>query len=188
MAQPTRLLVASIGNPSPYLSTLHSAGHTVLHSLAKQLSLPPFAKSRAYANGLLSTSAGTPYTLWQSPSLMNISGSSVNTAWKAFVAEHGRHGDVKLVVLHDELELALGQVKVKAGKGASPKGHNGLKSIREKMPEVEYTRIGIGIGRPDSREPGVVADYVLRKCSPVERMKLEGCVGRVAEELARLAG
>lgn len=71
---------------------------------------------------------------------------------------------------------------------ASPKGHNGLKSIREKMPGVPYTRIGVGIGRPESREPGVVAGYVLRKMTQGERGKIEGCVGGVVGELGRLSG
>jgi PTH1 family peptidyl-tRNA hydrolase len=54
MGSPIRLLVCSIGNPGPYLNTLHSAGHTVLTSLAASLAHPAFQKSRAYGNGLLS--------------------------------------------------------------------------------------------------------------------------------------
>jgi len=87
--------------------------------------------------------------------------------------------------MHDELELALGLVKVKSG-SASAKGHNGLKSINGLLKGTEYTRIGVGIGRPESREPDVVAGYVLRKMSAQERGKLEGCVGKVEMELRRL--
>jgi len=56
------------------------------------------------------------------------------------------------------------------------------------MKGQKWVRIGVGIGRPESREPGVVAGYVLRKMSGSERGKIEGCVGRVEGELRRLRG
>lgn len=90
-------------------------------------------------------------------------------------------------MIHDELELPLGEVKVKDG-GASPKGHNGLKDIKVRMPGQEYTRIGVGIGRPQSREPEEVARYVLRNMSSGEKLKLEGAAGRVLGELKRIRG
>lgn len=116
---------------------------------------------------------------------MNVSGSALAIAWKQFLRDNGNEG--RLVVVHDELELGLGQVNIKSGKN-SPRGHNGLKSIKERMANVDYTRIGIGIGRPESREPNAVAAYVLRKMTPGEKLKIEGSAGRVLEELARLAG
>ena len=131
-------------------------------------------------------SAGEEFTLWQSSSQMNISGVGVAAAWRQFVKD-SRGEEAKLVVVHDELELALGQVKVKSG-SASPKGHNGLKSIKEALRGMEYTRIGVGIGRPESRDPDVVAGYVLRKMSGPEKAKIEGCVGKVEVELRRLRG
>lgn len=115
---------------------------------------------------------------------MNVSGVGVAAAWRQFQKE-GRGEGARLVVVHDELELAPGQVKVKSG-SASAKGHNGLKSINGLLKGTEYTRIGVGIGRPESREPDVVAGYVLRKMSAQERGKLEGCVGKVEMELRRL--
>jgi peptidyl-tRNA hydrolase, PTH1 family len=199
----TRLLIASIGNPAPYLSTLHSAGHTLLHALAASLSQnpsisqPPLRKSgREWAYGLVSQ--GAEYTLWQSPVSMNISGTALAAAWRTFSSSSSSSSamkfhdstasasDTALVVLHDELEAPLGSVVVRSG-AASPKGHNGLKSIRDRMPGVKYTRIGIGIGRPASREPEVVAGYVLRKMTGAERGVVEGCVGRVEGELGLLA-
>ncbi|TGO33732.1 hypothetical protein BHYA_0230g00200 [Botrytis hyacinthi] len=184
MSTPTRLLICSIGNPAPYTNTLHSAGHTILSLLAPSLSNPPFQKSRSYGNGLLSP--GTPYTLWKSSSLMNVSGVGVTSAWTSFQRESS-FAECKLVVIHDELELPAGRINVKPGSN-SPKGHNGLKSIRDTLRGQPYTRIGIGIGRPDSRDAGVVANYVLRKMSAEEKRKIEGCVGKVLEELARLSG
>jgi PTH1 family peptidyl-tRNA hydrolase len=188
MASGTRLLVCSIGNPAPYLNTLHSAGHTVLNVLRESLSYPSFQKSRAHGNGLLST--GSHFTLWQSPSLMNVSGPAVSAAWKQFVRENKQIGygeeECGLVVVHDELELRVGEVKVRKG-DASPKGHNGLKSIRDTLRGQMYTRIGVGIGRPESRDAGVVADYVLRKMSVEERRKISVSAGKVMEELMKLS-
>lgn len=183
MASPVRLLVCSIGNPSPYQNTLHSAGHTVLTSLAATLSHPPFHKSRAYGNALVSP--GPMYTLWQSSSLMNVSGTGVAAAWRQFLKDGG--AEARLVVVHDELELGLGEVRIRSG-NLSAKGHNGLKSIKEALSGLEYTRIGVGIGRPQSRDPDAVATYVLRKMSGVERSKIEGCVVKVEEELRKMSG
>ncbi|CAD6442910.1 6e4741f9-f4e4-4cb1-a408-db474f4e51f0 [Sclerotinia trifoliorum] len=187
MSPSTRLLICSIGNPAPYTNTLHSAGHTILSLLGSTLDQPNFTKSRSYGNGLLSS--GPIYTLWKSTSLMNISGTGVNAAWTTFLRESGSSAsaECKLVVIHDEMELAPGKINVKPGSN-SPKGHNGLKSIRDSLRGQPYTRIGIGIGRPESRDPGVVAGYVLRKMSAEEKRRIEGCVGKVVEELARLSG
>ncbi|KAF7879341.1 hypothetical protein EAF04_000537 [Stromatinia cepivora] len=186
MPPSARLLICSIGNPAPYTNTLHSAGHTILSLLAPTLDNPSFSKSRAHGNGLISP--GPVYTLWKSTSLMNISGAGVNSAWTTFLRESSSSSsECKLVVIHDELELAPGKINVKPGSN-SPKGHNGLKSIRDTLRGQRYTRIGIGIGRPESRDAGVVAGYVLRKMSAEEKRKIEGCVGKVVEELGRLSG
>ncbi|KAI4131143.1 MAG: hypothetical protein LQ338_001348 [Usnochroma carphineum] len=144
------LFIASIGNPPPaYTNTLHSAGHTVLNSLRTWLLNPPFTKSRPHASGLLS--ASPDFTLWQSPALMNISGKPVATAWRTFLFSLSSPEDKKaarLVVVHDELELPIGKIKVRDG-GTSTRGHNGLKSVMQALGGgMEFTRVGVGIGRP----------------------------------------
>ena len=151
------------------------------------------------------------YTLFQSPSLMNISGKAVKKAWKAFMVELSdeEKKDALLVVLHDELEAALGRVKVK--KGGSARGHNGLVSCAESLGSMvgvvivcsgrgrggdekadceiysqqDFWRIGIGIGRPDSRDPGTVSEYVLGRMTSHEKdtLKMES----LPEALAALA-
>lgn len=117
---------------------------------------------------------------------MNISGVGVAAAWREFLKGVREGEEARLVVVHDELEGALGAVKVRDG-ALSVKGHNGLKSIKEQLKGAPYMRIGVGIGRPISREPNAVANYVLKKMSPVERAKVEGSVPRVMEELRRLS-
>ena len=115
---------------------------------------------------------------------MNISGVGVAAAWRQFQKDMRGEG-LKLVIVHDELELPLGKVKVKHGT-ASPKGHNGLKSIKGLLAGTDYTTIGVGIGRPESREPNAVAAYVLRKMTGAEKGKIEGCFGSVEAELRKL--
>ncbi|KAL9007245.1 MAG: hypothetical protein Q9188_000048 [Gyalolechia gomerana] len=176
------LFVASIGNPSPaYTNTLHSAGHTVLTNLRTWLLTPPFTKSRPHASGLLS--ASQDYTLWQSPSLMNVSGKPVATAWRTFLSSLSSPEDkraARLVVVHDELELATGKIKVRDG--GSARGHNGLKSVMAALPAgTDFTRVGVGIGRCASRESSDVAAYVLRKMTPQELDVMEDVAGQVSE-------
>ncbi|KAK5107083.1 hypothetical protein LTR62_001867 [Meristemomyces frigidus] len=183
------LLVCSIGNPgSTYANTLHSAGHTVLNKLAERLGYGPFHKERELGNGLVNRPAITgstgDWTLWQSTSYMNESGKGVRAAYTAWskhipVGEEGR-----LVVVYDELEKPLGVVTVRTAQGASAKGHNGLKSIMASVAgNVPFVRIGVGIGRPVSRDSEEVARYVLRKMEGTERAKIEGCVEEIVAKL-----
>ncbi|KAM0804652.1 peptidyl-tRNA hydrolase [Usnea florida] len=179
------LLIASLGNPPPqYRNTLHSAGHTLLTTLQQTLSHPPFTKSRPHANGLLSR--GDAFTLWQSPTLMNVSGPAVATAWKTFLRDlpHEQRARAKLVILHDELESPLGKIKTKVG--GSARGHNGLKSCVGSLGGMAFTRVGVGIGRPESRESGDVASYVLRKMSGGELRKVEEGVDDLVDILTKM--
>ncbi|KAL8843140.1 MAG: hypothetical protein Q9170_000270 [Blastenia crenularia] len=177
------MFVASIGNPSPaYANTLHSAGHTVLNLLRTWLVTPPFAKSRPHAGGLVS--ASQDYILWQSPSLMNVSGKPVAAAWRTFLSSLSSPEDkhaARLIVVHDELELPIGKIRVKSG--GSARGHNGLKSVMGALPGgIDFTRVGIGIGRCTSRESKDVAAYVLRKMTTQELDAMEDVAGQAYSE------
>ena len=179
------LFVASLGNPLPaYRNTFHSAGHTLLSSLQQFLGYPPFSKDRAYANGL--TSRGSSFTLWQSPTLMNVSGPAVAMAWKTFLKDVPQEERLhaRLVIIHDELENSLGAIKVK--QGGSARGHNGLKSVMNSLGGNAFTKIGIGIGRPESRDSRSVADYVLKKMTTAEIQKISDGVSVVETELMRM--
>jgi PTH1 family peptidyl-tRNA hydrolase len=87
----------------------------------------------------------------------------------------GGRGLAGLVVVHDELDLPSGRVKLKVGGGNA--GHNGLKSIDNHLHGRDYLRVRIGIGKPPGRQPG--ADYVLKRPGSAERSELE-----VAEAVA----
>lgn len=191
-ARPLALLVCSIGNPgSTYANTLHSAGHTVLNRLADRLGYANFQKDRSLGNGLVSrnpyASAGAEgdWTLWQSTSYMNMSGKDVRSAWTSWSKNYS-DGEARLVVVHDELEKALGAVSLKTAQGSSAKGHNGLKSIMSVLGKTPFVRIGIGIGRPESRTSDDVARYVLKKMTAMEKGRIEDSVDVVIEKLKQL--
>lgn len=131
------------------------------------------------------------WTLWQSTSLMNVSGRGVARAYNEWLQGVKRqYGDPKiegrLVVVHDELESQLGKVTIRDGT-ASAKGHNGLKSCQSSLGKTKWWRVGVGIGRPDSREPDVVAKYVLKKMSPKERDAVESSAVGVFKALEGIA-
>lgn len=183
-----RIFVASLGNPSAaYKDTLHSAAHTVIEGLHEMLFIPPFRRDRLYGKGLLATGHQV-FTLWQSPSFMNESGKSLVPAWKAFLKDLNAEERTmaKLVILHDDLEGHLGKVTVKDGKSSS-KGHNGIKDCIKKLQGTEFTKIGIGIGRPVSRQSLDVAAYVLRKMKPEEKEKVYDARGPVLKALNDLS-
>ncbi|KAF1933572.1 peptidyl-tRNA hydrolase, partial [Didymella exigua CBS 183.55] len=162
---PIPLLVCSIGNPGPaYANTLHSAGHIVTSYIAGRKSYQPFTKglsglvarpdnttfSLSLLKGYSKTQGGPPeddWTFWQSLSLMNVSGVGVKKAYAAWLAELRRRTDPqqegRLVVVHDELESALGKVAVRES-GASARGHNGLKSCQAQLQGVKWWRVGVG--------------------------------------------
>jgi len=101
--------------------------------------------------------------------------------------------DAFLIILHDDLEEELGEVRVKSGM-RSVKGHNGLKSVKEfwekwtvgKREARAWWRIGVGIGRPQARDKETVRDYVLQAVGQRERKVLEGCGGAVLRSVQEL--
>jgi PTH1 family peptidyl-tRNA hydrolase len=85
---------------------------------------------------------------------MNVSGDSAGPARGSLKVPLGR-----VVVLHDEIDLPFGDVRVRLGGGLA--GHNGLKSLKRGFGDPEFWRVRVGVGRPDSTDPEIVASYVL---------------------------
>jgi PTH1 family peptidyl-tRNA hydrolase len=178
-----RLFIASLGNPPPLHTTRHSAGHIALRSLITYLHFPTPQRDPSYAGGTVSASPGIPtYTFYQSPTYMNTSGPTLLKAWRGFSSIHGL-ANSGLIILHDELELPLGQLKLKTGT-SSAKGHNGIKSVQASLQGAglldrlgqNFVRIGVGIGRPVSRERDDVSQFVLGQMTTGEKEKVEGVV------------
>lgn len=104
---------------------------------------------------------------------MNDSGAAVRPLLRRF----GIDDPAKLVVIHDELDLVPGRVRVKAGGGTA--GHNGLKSVQAHVHSAEFGRIRIGVGKPPGRQAG--ADYVLRRPGRADRELLDVSVAQAAD-------
>jgi PTH1 family peptidyl-tRNA hydrolase len=110
--------------------------------------------------------------------MMNASGDSAGPARGALKAPLER-----VVVLHDEIDLPFGEVRVRLGGGLA--GHNGLKSLRRGFGDAEFWRVRVGVGRPDSTDPEVVASYVLSRFRE-PREQVAALIERGVEEAERL--
>jgi PTH1 family peptidyl-tRNA hydrolase len=88
-----------------------------------------------------------------------------------------------VVVLHDEIDLPFGEVRTRLGGGLA--GHNGLKSLKRGFGDAEFWRVRIGVGRPDSTDPEIVASHVLSRFRE-PRQEVEELVARAAGEAERL--
>jgi peptidyl-tRNA hydrolase, PTH1 family len=109
---------------------------------------------------------------------MNASGDSAGPARGSLKAPLDR-----VVVLHDEIDLPFGEVQVRLGGGLA--GHNGLKSLKRGLGSAEFWRVRVGVGRPDSTDPEIVAAFVLGRFRE-PRAEVEALVGRAADETERL--
>ena len=105
---------------------------------------------------------------------MNEAGRSVGPARGAY-----RVDDLaNVLVLHDEIDLPFGEIRTRVGGGLA--GHNGLKSLRRELGDPGFSRVRIGVGRPDSTDPDIVAAHVLGKWKQPHE-EVQGLVGRAAE-------
>ncbi len=151
--EPVDWLIVGLGNPGEeYACTRHNAGFRVIAELADEAGAR-FWKSSCGAKVAYGHLAGQGVLLAMPQSFMNASGGPV----AKLVREYGVKPD-HLIVIHDELDIEQGTIRVKFGGGHA--GHNGLRSICDKLCTRDWYRVRIGIGRPPGRM--AVSDYVLR--------------------------
>ncbi len=175
---PADLLVVGLGNPgADYEGTRHNVGADVVELLAERNHdrLKP-TKQAATVAELRIADARVVVAFPQT--FMNDSGRSV----RDLVKRHGIESTDAIVVVHDELDLDVGRVKLKAGGGLA--GHNGLKSINQHLHTQDFLRIRIGIGRPPGRQS--VSDYVLRRPGKADRVELDIAVERAADAVEQM--
>jgi len=161
-------LFVGLGNPGPeYESTRHNAGFWWVDALARELKVMP-APERAYHGLVARTSvAGQSVWLLQPQTFMNLSGKSV-----AALARFFKIAPEEILVVHDELDFAPGQVKLK--RGGSHGGHNGLRDIHAQLGSSDYWRLRIGIGHPGAKAE--VANWVLKKPALDQRTLIEDSI------------
>ncbi len=167
-------MVVGLGNPgAEFERTRHNVGAEVVALLAdragERLKMDKGTRALVarWRLGNKTVVGAVPQTY------MNDSGLSVGALVRRNDIEDLEH----LVVVHDELDLPLGRVKVKVGGGAA--GHNGVKSVHAHLGDPHYVRIRIGIGKPPGRQPG--ADYVLHRPGRAERDRLDVAVQEAAD-------
>jgi PTH1 family peptidyl-tRNA hydrolase len=165
------LLVVGLGNPGPeYAATRHNLGFMVTDRLAAELQASWRSK---FSGRVAETRDGDArLALLQPQTFMNLSGKSVAAAMRFYKLEPDA-----LVVVHDEIDLELGDVRAKAGGGLA--GHNGLRSLRDTLGTAEFVRVRIGVGRPQRGDRQPVADWLLRPF-PAE-VDVDGLVTRGTE-------
>jgi len=169
-----RWLIAGLGNPGPqYAGNRHNVGFMCCDAVAAAAGTG-FKRDRS--RSLVGTAAlgGARVILAKPLTFMNLSGGPV-AALRAFY----KIDLDRIVVVHDELDLPFGTIRLKLGGGDN--GHNGLRSITSALRSKDYYRLRIGIGRPPGRMDA--ADYVLRDFTASERAELPGVVGRASDAL-----
>ncbi len=168
------LLIAGLGNPGArYARNRHNIGFMAVEAIAREHGFAPF---RTRFQGLVSdgTIAGVRAALLMPQTYMNDSGQSVGEAMRFHKLDL-----TAVVVLHDELDLAPGKLRVKVGGGNA--GHNGLRSITAHIGN-DYKRVRLGIGHPGARE--LVMPFVLGDFAKSEM----GWVGALCDAVATHAG
>jgi PTH1 family peptidyl-tRNA hydrolase len=172
-----RWIVVGLGNPGPeYAGNRHNAGHMVIAVLAERMSAR-FKAHRTRCDIAEGRLAGQVVTLARPRSYMNLSGGPV----AALAAFYKLPAD-RIVVVHDELDIPFGAIRLKLGGGDN--GHNGLRSITAALGTRDYYRVRFGIGRPPGRmDP---AAYVLKDFSAPERKDLPLEVDRAADAVEAL--
>ena len=170
---PDRALVVGLGNPGPeYAETRHNVGVRVVEMLAARAGGGRFSKHKANADVLEGRLAGRRAVLAVPRTYMNVSGGPV-----AGLLRYYGVAAADLVVVHDDLDLGFGVVRLKQGGGEG--GHNGLRSISASIGTKDYLRVRFGIGRPPGRQDP--ADFVLKRFSGAERKELEFAVDLAAD-------
>jgi PTH1 family peptidyl-tRNA hydrolase len=174
-----RWLVAGLGNPGQqYAANRHNAGFMVADLLAARIGAA-FKRHRSRAQVAEGRLAGVPVTLAKPQGFMNLSGGPV-----ASLCGFYKIPPERVVVLHDELDIPFGVIRLKLGGGDN--GHNGLRSVTAALGTRDYYRARFGIGRPPGRmDP---ADYVLRDFSAAEREQLPGLMASCADAVTVLLG
>lgn len=172
-----RWLVVGLGNPGPqYAGNRHNVGQMVLDELARRaattfstrgggmLSRRPQAATAEVRIGTLPGGAPGPRAVLAKPgTYMNTSGGPVSAL--------ARYYDIpaeRVVLVHDEMDIPFGQVKLKLGGGEG--GHNGLRDTTKALGTKDYLRVRVGVGRPPGRQDP--ADFVLKDFGGSERKDL----------------
>ena len=180
----TSWLVVGLGNPGPaFASHRHNIGYRVVEELARRMQLR-FRVVRGIRAEVADGRIGPPggdgprLILAKSRTFMNETGWAVTRLLAYYKLE-----PPQMIVVHDELDIDVGQLRVKFGGGDN--GHNGLRSIRAALGTGDFYRVRIGVGRPPGRQDP--ADFLLSDIPASAREDVEVEIGRAADAVESLA-
>jgi peptidyl-tRNA hydrolase, PTH1 family len=161
-------LLVGLGNPgTEYEDTRHNAGFAWIDAVARELKVSLRPEGSYFGLVARANLPGGPLWLLEPMTYMNLSGKSV-----AALARFFKIQPEEILVAHDELDIAPGEMKFKKGGGNG--GHNGLKDMQAQLGSGEFWRLRLGIGHPGHKD--AVAGYVLRRAPPPERELLQDCI------------
>jgi len=171
-------VVAGLGNPgAQYSRSRHNAGFMTIDRIAKTKNAEP---SRRRFKGVTAEImlAGKPAILVKPQTFYNLSGECISDLLGYFkiAPEH-------LIVVHDELDLEAGRLRIKQGGGDA--GNRGVRSIAEALGTTDFIRVRIGIGRPPADEE--TKDYLLRATTAAEKQALAPILERAADAVEAIA-
>ncbi len=175
-------LIVGLGNPGEkYSKNRHNIGFVVVEALAKECSSAPvlqFSSNKKFNSEMIQTKE---YILVKPQTFMNDSGVAV-----AAIANFYKINPVDIYIIHDDLDIVLGNYKIAKGKG--PKVHNGLSSVIEKIGTDQYTNVRVGVENREVRGnggiPGVV--YSLQDFTDAERKIVDEVIAKIVDELMRV--
>ena len=166
-------IVVGLGNPGEeYAATRHNVGQMVAAELARRAGATLSVNKKTRNRVATARISGQPVILAMPMSYMNLSGGPVSS----LAAYHSVAPD-QVLVIHDELDVPFGTVRLKLGGGSA--GHNGLKDITKALGTPDYVRVRVGIGRPPGRMDA--AAFVLKPFSSVERKELDLLISDAAD-------
>ncbi len=172
-------LIVGLGNPGPqYESTRHNAGFWFLDMVAEQRGASFRVDTKMHGEVAKAAINGDPVWLLKPSTFMNRSGQSVSA-----LASYYKIPVASVLVVHDELDLPPGQLRLKLGGGHA--GHNGLRDITAHMGS-EFMRLRVGIGRPD--HSGSVTDYVLGNPGKASREMIDDALDDAERMLEKVVG
>lgn len=169
------ILAVGLGNPGDrYVNTRHNVGFEALDRIAASARDTTLWRPRFDGRWAEAHWGETPVGLLKPQTFMNASGRSVRAAAEAL----GLRPE-NIVVLHDELDLPFGAVRLKLGGGDA--GHRGIRSISQELESRDTVRLRLGIGRPPENFEGDIPDFVLEAFAPTERAELPQQLTRATE-------
>jgi peptidyl-tRNA hydrolase, PTH1 family len=177
-------LVVGLGNPGPaFASQRHNVGYRVADGLAHRMGLR-FSAKRGMRAEVAEGRIGPPgddtssrLVLAKSRTFMNETGGAVSRLLSYYKLQ-----PAQMIVVHDELDIDPGQLRVKFGGGDN--GHNGLRSIRQSLGTGDFFRVRIGVGRPPGRQDP--ADFLLSNFPTSTREEIELEIIRAADAVESL--